>query len=247
VEGRRKGCPLLPLSRGAPWQHDWTERRVSGVPNPNPQLPIRNPKFRLLDTPMRECYYPPVGEARRLQPTGENIMRKSFLSALAVCVVFGVVFAEDACDKPYSKWNKSFVSRMLTDSNWVRPFVLGRVLSQTEADDRVSQTHFPDWEQSRSPVRRDHPQRLAKGPGIAGEKEIVDAYTIRLFSALPVRQAFVRQFQIDNKYDRMPASDKARLDGQFAQALAMDFPQTRSSAWSCLSRVSITRSSSSGR
>lgn len=149
-------------------------------------------------------------------------MPKIVSAALVLGMFFGVHFATDACDKPYSKWNKDFVAKLLTDSSWSRPFALGRVLSQTESDDRVAQTHSPDREQSRNPVRIAPAARLDRGPGIAGEKEIVEAYTVRLFSALPIRQGFIRQFQIANKYEQMPAEEKARLDGQFKQALGMD-------------------------
>jgi hypothetical protein len=152
-------------------------------------------------------------------------MRGKLPAALVVCMVFGVPFAGDACDKPYSKWNTDFVAKLLTDSSWSRPHALGRVFSQIESEDRVAQTHFPDREQSRSPVRTDPARRLDRGPGIAGEKEIVDSYTLRLFSALPIRQAFIRQFQIANKYDQMSAEEKSRLDGQFEQALKMDVSQ----------------------
>ncbi|MDR1728281.1 MAG: hypothetical protein LBT74_10225 [Acidobacteriota bacterium] len=45
-------------------------------------------------------------------------------------------------------------------------------------------------------------------------------YTVQLRSALPVRQALVRQMQIVNKYDAMSAEDKKSFDQRFEEFLA---------------------------
>src|SRR6476660_9369482 len=42
-----------------------------------------------------------------------------------------------------------------------------------------------------------------KNSGLQGEKEIFNKFTVRFFSALPVRSAYVRMMQILNKYDEM--------------------------------------------
>lgn len=61
-----------------------------------------------------------------------------------------------------------------------------------------------------------------KDSGISGEKEIYISYTIRFFSALPVRQAYVRMMQIINDYDKMDSGQRSQFDQRFSRALNMD-------------------------
>jgi hypothetical protein len=63
---------------------------------------------------------------------------------------------------------------------------------------------------SDSPWAIQHTQRLSKG-GDAGQDATV---TVRLRSALPIRQAVVRQMQIQAKYEKMGAADRAVFDAK---------------------------------
>ncbi len=62
-----------------------------------------------------------------------------------------------------------------------------------------------------------------KGSGVGGEKELFSQYTIRFFSARPVREAYVRMMQLMNNYDSMSKEQKAAFDVRMAKPLAMDF------------------------
>jgi hypothetical protein len=61
-----------------------------------------------------------------------------------------------------------------------------------------------------------------KDSGLQGEKEIYNKFTVRFFSALPVRQAYVRMMQLLNKYDEMAPEQRAEFDSRFKRALALD-------------------------
>jgi len=63
---------------------------------------------------------------------------------------------------------------------------------------------------SDSPWALQHTQRLSKG-GDAGQDATV---TVRLRSALPIRQAVVRQMQMQAKYEKLSDSDRAEFDAK---------------------------------
>jgi hypothetical protein len=68
-------------------------------------------------------------------------------------------------------------------------------------------------------------QIQGKGSGIGGEKEIYSQYTIRFFTALPVREAYVRVSQLMNNYDQASAEEKRSIDQRFSKPLTMDTSQ----------------------
>ncbi len=63
----------------------------------------------------------------------------------------------------------------------------------------------------------------SKGAGTGGEQERHSQYTIRFFSARPVREAYVRMIQLMNNYDSLPADQKSAFDQRMAKPLAMEF------------------------
>jgi hypothetical protein len=64
---------------------------------------------------------------------------------------------------------------------------------------------------------------LTKTGGQAGENEIFYKITARFFSALPIREAYVRMSRIMNKYDDMNAEQKQQFDARFNKPLTLDF------------------------
>lgn len=50
-------------------------------------------------------------------------------------------------------------------------------------------------------------------------------YTVRLFSALPVRQAFLRIHQLDAGYERMSVEERQQFDQKFLGAVDAEFDQ----------------------
>ena len=61
-----------------------------------------------------------------------------------------------------------------------------------------------------------------KGSGMGGEKEVTWKYTIQFFSALPIREAFVRMYQLRNNYDQMSDDKRTEFDSRFKRALNLD-------------------------
>jgi hypothetical protein len=58
--------------------------------------------------------------------------------------------------------------------------------------------------------------------GASGEKELYYRFTVRFFSALPVREAYVRMAQLMNKYDDLDAGQRQEFDVRFKRALNLD-------------------------
>ncbi len=58
--------------------------------------------------------------------------------------------------------------------------------------------------------------------GAYGEKELYVTLTARFFSALPVRQAYVRMMELQNHYDDMQAGEREEFAKRFTRALKLD-------------------------
>lgn len=110
-------------------------------------------------------------------------------------------------DKPYQEWSKREVTRLLNDSPWAKTqairvargrqvrSVAGRVSAETPG--------------STGPTTADRQASLG------GAEDAADyRFTIRLRSALPIRQAIVRLVQLESNYDQMPPAQKKTLDAQ---------------------------------
>jgi hypothetical protein len=59
--------------------------------------------------------------------------------------------------------------------------------------------------------------------GVGGDREMYNNVIVRFFSALPIRQAYVRQLQIMNGYDEKGPQERAQIDQKFSVALTRDF------------------------
>jgi hypothetical protein len=62
----------------------------------------------------------------------------------------------------------------------------------------------------------------AKNAGMAGEKELYYRFIARFFSALPVREAYVRMAGLMNNYDQMAPEQRQEFDKRFKHALELD-------------------------
>jgi hypothetical protein len=86
--------------------------------------------------------------------------------------------------KEYTEWSKKDCRKMLTDSPWVEKHEV------TSIDVNMADATASD---GRPPYVK---------------------YQVQLYSALPVRQAIVRQAQIENKYEDLSSEQKQQLDQQ---------------------------------
>jgi hypothetical protein len=105
--------------------------------------------------------------------------------------------AKDFWEKPYKEWKKNEAFKMKDNSPWAKSQTMASTISR-----RGSGT-----------------DRL----GDAGKSEVYSSVTVRLFSALPVRQAYVRIMQLMNNYDAKSDEEKAAIDARLSAVLKRDF------------------------
>lgn len=124
----------------------------------------------------------------------------------------------EICNKPYILWNEEDVLQVLNQSPWSKQMTL----TQQRMD--VASSGSGDREGRDPRTVADDPRGfgMSKSSGISGEKEIYHHYDVRLFSALPVRQAYVRQIQIASNYSQLPPRSRLAIDARTAPALTLD-------------------------
>lgn len=62
----------------------------------------------------------------------------------------------------------------------------------------------------------------SKDAGMTGEKELFYRFNARFFSALPVREAYVRMARLMNNYDQMAPDQRQEFDKRFQRALNLE-------------------------
>lgn len=117
---------------------------------------------------------------------------RGLIIAGSVLATVSVLLAADFWDKPFREWKRDQAVKLLQDSPWAKQVVL-------------------------SDQRGGRDTR-----NVGGEMDVHHVYTIRFFTALPVRQSYVRLVQIGNNYDELSADDQKAFDQAFSRALAMD-------------------------
>src|SRR5215204_6595253 len=128
-----------------------------------------------------------------------------------ICVlVFALVvalptFGQKYLQKPFTEWNKDEASKVLTDFPWANEYQSERGL---DANAQLRQAR----EQADTNIS-------GSNRGNLGAQGVPPPIVIRLFSAMPVRQAFVRLQQIEVGYDKMNKDDKAKFDASKASFL----------------------------
>jgi len=113
-----------------------------------------------------------------------------------VCISVPAAFGADFWEKKdYTKWSEKECRKLLTDSPWAKQYVLTRTVG---------------------------PVGLTRGANSLGQSTRSVTYQIQLFSALPIRQAIVRQLQITQNYERLTEEQKAQFDSQTEALLTAD-------------------------
>jgi hypothetical protein len=114
-----------------------------------------------------------------------------------ILVILGIAAATTWADdfwvkKSWKEWTKSDCNKLLTDSPWAK-----RVMTENASTvgSMASASHDP---------------MSTAGPSVLGAGEI--DYRIQISSAEPIRQAMIRQEQIDKNYDKMSDDDKKAFD-----------------------------------
>jgi len=112
-----------------------------------------------------------------------------FLTVLLLTAIFAMAGSEFWEKKEYKEWSQKDCAKLLVDSPWAHKFELNTV--------EVMDTNRSSTDGSQPYIR----------------------YWIQFRSALPLRQAIVRQGQIANKYESLSAELKQAFDKQAAGML----------------------------
>ena len=124
-------------------------------------------------------------------------MRKTFCAALSILFISSVstAFGADFWEtKEYTKWSSKECGKMLENSPWAKDFSLVAAGLQRSA-----------------------------GASDDGQQFYIK-YQLQFRSALPVRQALVRQMQIAQKYDSLSPEQKQQFDKSAESFLSSNFP-----------------------
>jgi hypothetical protein len=123
----------------------------------------------------------------------------------------GIMPQNDGNSRPYKEWTKQDVTRLLNDSPWAKTQTV-RIAPRRQMRSVAGQVSATPGSEGAVPTDG----KAALG----GAEEAIDySFTVRLRSALPIREAIVRLVQLDSNYDRMPPAEKKSLDTQTRELL----------------------------
>jgi hypothetical protein len=132
---------------------------------------------------------------------------RRYIPAILVVLGLAALTASAADDywvkKDWHKWSKDEVKKMLQDSPWSRPIIE----SQPEITDALPHNSG------------------AASNGSAGEDRPELDYYLELRSALPVREAYIRQQEMLQNYDKMSEDERKAFDQKSDDYLKKTFDQ----------------------
>ncbi|MDQ4122603.1 MAG: hypothetical protein M3209_14285 [Acidobacteriota bacterium] len=123
---------------------------------------------------------------------------KFALLVMVFCLTV-TAFGQKYLEKPYTEWSKDEAIKVLNDSPWAQQYQSTKDLaaaSQSQTAREQADNNIMGGRERGSTARNIQPPPV----------------TIRLHSALPVRQAMVRMQQIGANYDKMSEAEKAKFD-----------------------------------
>src|SRR5271156_4677905 len=121
-------------------------------------------------------------------------MRRYLAGILAILALAAIaVRAEDFwVKKEWRGWSKDDCKKMLQDSPWTRK-----------------------WEESQVNMGAALPSLSGAGrDGAAGDTALEVHYYVQDRSSIPVREAYIRQMQFENNYEKMDEAHKKAFDAQ---------------------------------
>jgi hypothetical protein len=121
---------------------------------------------------------------------------------LVVCLAVSAWGADFWTKKPYQNWSADETHRILEESPWATTLTLGSIQTSITSGD--------------SPANHGNRGEMETDPSVS--------YNLQFRSAQPIRQAQVRTAQLNSKYDKMSAEQKAVFDANSVKFLAVTFP-----------------------
>jgi hypothetical protein len=134
-----------------------------------------------------------------------------FLLAFALLMI-GTVSAQKTWEKPMQKWNKEDTIKILNLSPWVQNYQSIENLTSIDKQ-AISQ------EQSNLSIRGLPTAGNSSSNNNQPTNVSVPVIYIRLYSALPVRQALVRLQQIEAGYEKMDTEKRTQFDNAMKTSL----------------------------
>jgi hypothetical protein len=135
------------------------------------------------------------------------VKRTTFFISALFFMGLSVLLAADFWEtKDYSQWSDKECAKLLQESPWAMKYELIREGNVTPTEGSGAKSG---------------PASLGSSEGSGGQSYV--KYFFRLQSALPIRMAQVRQMQIANKYDSLPAEQKQAFDKSAESFLAADY------------------------
>jgi len=131
------------------------------------------------------------------------------------------LFAGNNCTTSSASWNQNQAKAIVNESAWSKKMTLA-VIPKNSSLNQAALELPSGGADPRLAVDPPRGYGADKGSGVYGEKELYYSYSVRLFSALPVRRAYVRLVQLRDKYDRMSLQDKSSYDKRFDPVLSLD-------------------------
>lgn len=142
-----------------------------------------------------------------------NTHRGGFFTAVVVATLLSLAFIslssasaqQGLPEKPFQQWSKEEVNKILTDSLWAKTQAT-RIQRRGQVRSIAGQT------ESEGGLSR-------KGELPSAEDPIDYRFTLRLHSALPIRQALVRREQLSWNYDKRSEAERKAFDRQAKEML----------------------------
>ncbi len=144
-------------------------------------------------------------------------MNKRFVT-LTLMALLGVIAVAQSKDfwqaKDYKQWTEKECKKLLENSPWAQ-------------DHTLKQVYIESLQSPSVPVGTLNPPSLPSERPSTAERERAPKtqmiYQVQLRSALPIRQAIVRQQMIAEKYDQAPPEKKQEFDERAGKFLSADF------------------------
>ena len=131
-----------------------------------------------------------------------------FVHFFLIALVLGIVspaMGQKYLQKPFTEWTVDEVKKILNEAPWADQYQSERGLAAST----MQQSAREAADNNISGSNR----------GNLGRGDIPAPVIIQLYSALPVRQAQVRAWQLGAKYDKMNPEEKAKFDASKANTL----------------------------
>jgi hypothetical protein len=144
--------------------------------------------------------------------------RRFLIVGTAMIIGLGMLYAgkkhENWMDEPYTKWDQKQVAELFNKSAWAQTKEFrGQVPIQGQG--------VPQQK-----IAGQGGGTMGTAAGGTGGTDVPEfSFTARLFSAQPIREAYVRLLQLQTHYDQMPAEKQKEFDQKVGGLLHADFSQ----------------------